>query len=64
MNSAETPSKPRPTTVNPITAPDRKATVSAPVRPFLAASVVLTALMVAVFMPIQPATPLASAPTT
>ena len=48
---------PSPTTTSPITAPDLKATLSPPFNDFLDAFAVLADAYVAVFIPINPASP-------
>ncbi len=63
-NRKLTPSRPKPTTEKPITAPPEKAISKALLMLFFAACAVFTLDLVAAFMPINPATPEAMAPTT
>ncbi len=55
MNEADNPSRPRPTTLIPITVPDANETLNAGPIPLAAAFVVLPFAMVAVSIPTYPA---------
>ena len=57
MYHREMSRSPRPTTVSPITAPERNATLSPELRERIAAFAVLAEAYVAVFIPTNPASP-------